>query len=347
MAEIRNQQAKIIRQDYADFYRISGGLTLVVLGIWIGSLLFNDGYGTNVYTEALGVLATILVLDQFNRWRETQALKKRLLMEVRSPAHDTAVTALEWLRREGWLDPDTFKGETLERISWNGAYLGGLSFENARLREARLLGVTSYSAIHGDKKIDPINFQHTHIRHCKLENSTFTRSNFSHSDIFNCTFVGCILSLSHINKTSVFKSNFSNIMAMGGNFSHSEFHQCQFDAMTGITINFSHCRLLATSFKHAELVSSDLSYSDCSGSLFSTTNLSGSNLTASILRGCDLESTKLDNVVYSENSVLPDGTRWTPDTDLAKFTDRNHPNFASTREAINTIRAEMDLPPLD
>jgi uncharacterized protein YjbI with pentapeptide repeats len=61
-------------------------------------------------------------------------------------------------------------------------------------------------------------------------------------------------------------------------------------------------------------------------------NLQGANLWSADLRGADLRgadliwasllSAKLDG-----NTALPDGTTWTPDTDLARFTDVGHPDF--------------------
>jgi len=38
--------------------------------------------------------------------------------------------------------------------------------------------------------------------------------------------------------------------------------------------------------------------------------------------GAHLERAKL-----AEHTTLPDGTRWKPDTDLARFTDPDHPDF--------------------
>jgi hypothetical protein len=35
----------------------------------------------------------------------------------------------------------------------------------------------------------------------------------------------------------------------------------------------------------------------------------------------------LDGAAFSEETTLPDGTRWTPEADLARFTDPAHPHF--------------------
>lgn len=51
-------------------------------------------------------------------------------------------------------------------------------------------------------------------------------------------------------------------------------------------------------------------------------NLEGTNLVASNLQG-----TNFDDAFFDQNTRLPDGTYWTPDTDLTRFTDPDHPDF--------------------
>jgi uncharacterized protein YjbI with pentapeptide repeats len=46
-------------------------------------------------------------------------------------------------------------------------------------------------------------------------------------------------------------------------------------------------------------------------------NLGGANLQGAILKRANLD----------EFTILPDGTKWTPDTDMARFTDPDHPDF--------------------
>ena len=35
----------------------------------------------------------------------------------------------------------------------------------------------------------------------------------------------------------------------------------------------------------------------------------------------------LEKVEFNEKTKLPDGKKWTPDTDMARFTDPEHPDF--------------------
>ncbi len=55
--------------------------------------------------------------------------------------------------------------------------------------------------------------------------------------------------------------------------------------------------------------------------------LSGVNLQEAFLVDANLQGAVLENATYDENTTLPDSTKWTPDTGMARFTDPNHPNF--------------------
>jgi len=55
--------------------------------------------------------------------------------------------------------------------------------------------------------------------------------------------------------------------------------------------------------------------------------LSGTGLMEANLSGADLSGADLGDVRLHKTTMLPDDTQWTPDTDLARFTDPDHPDF--------------------
>ena len=57
---------------------------------------------------------------------------------------------------------------------------------------------------------------------------------------------------------------------------------------------------------------------------------------------------KLANAVWVRKdgkypAILPDGKAWTLDTDMSKFTDRQHAEYRETLEKINVISEEMGI----
>lgn len=64
-------------------------------------------------------------------------------------------------------------------------------------------------------------------------------------------------------------------------------------------------------------------------------DLTGANLLGTIFTGADLSQARLDGASYDGKTVLPDGTFWTPDTDMARFTDPSHPNFWRSDDPVS------------
>lgn len=82
----------------------------------------------------------------------------------------------------------------------------------------------------------------------------------------------------------------------------------------------------------ANLVGADLRWTNTERTTFAYANLVGANLISSVLDGADFNY-----------ATLPDGTQWSPDTDMRKFTNPNHPEFNETLEKINAIRVKMGI----
>ncbi len=81
--------------------------------------------------------------------------------------------------------------------------------------------------------------------------------------------------------------------------------------------NLSGANLYRANLSDANLYSANLSgaelwYADLSGAKLQAANLKGANL---------------GGVHFDENTELPDGTNWTPETNMERFTDPEHPEF--------------------
>jgi uncharacterized protein YjbI with pentapeptide repeats len=83
-----------------------------------------------------------------------------------------------------------------------------------------------------------------------------------------------------------------------------------------------HANLQRANLVGANLSGADLALDNLQGAYLRGANLQGTNLMLANLQGASLDIANLD-----PNTVLPDGTPWTPDTDMARFTDPNHPGF--------------------
>ena len=89
----------------------------------------------------------------------------------------------------------------------------------------------------------------------------------------------------------------------------------------------------------ANLQEADLFMTNLQGTTLSAANLQGAHLAGANLQGAHLAGANLQEAgllgaylqgaEFNEDTTLPDGRPWTPDTDMARFTDPMHPDFWS------------------
>lgn len=91
---------------------------------------------------------------------------------------------------------------------------------------------------------------------------------------------------------------------------------------------------------HADLQDADLFMANLENAFLFGTNLTGANLGGANLRGATLWTANIDNVNWESKianvipnkvdivstAILPDGTKWTSDTDMERFTNIDLPN---------------------
>ncbi|MCA9904034.1 MAG: pentapeptide repeat-containing protein, partial [Anaerolineae bacterium] len=63
------------------------------------------------------------------------------------------------------------------------------------------------------------------------------------------------------------------------------------------------------------------------GADLSGAELNSTNLAQAVLINANLADALFVDVTFDASTTLPDGTHWTPDTDLSRFTDPDHPQF--------------------
>ncbi|MAS33570.1 MAG: hypothetical protein CL610_06160 [Anaerolineaceae bacterium] len=81
--------------------------------------------------------------------------------------------------------------------------------------------------------------------------------------------------------------------------------------------NLQGANLVAANLQHANLMLANLKGADLVDA-----NLQGANL-----RLADLSGAKLGLAKFTEETVLPDNTKWSPEVDTGRFTDSSHPQF--------------------
>lgn len=297
----RNQEIIAIHIRYEDFYRIGGGLTIILVLIIIGSWLFGQnqvaldntmlGYVTNVATEALSVLATIVVIDQLNRRREREERKLALFRQAKSRSNDAAVEALDQIQYEGWWD------ELLEH------YTG--SNENSRVNLSQVRWG-------GGLDLQRVNLEKVIFGGANLQGVNFDRANLQGAELTDTNLDGANLNSVNLQMATLVKAELKNVDLGGANLQETDLSHANLQNSHVIYADLSHAQLEGAQLQNAKLWRANLS----------GVNLQGANLLGAILDGGNLT-----------NVTLPDGKKWTPDTDMTRFTNPDHPDFWQPSES--------------
>jgi hypothetical protein len=103
---------------------------------------FLRNYAINFGPEAAGIALTVLILDFLNERRNEQQLeaqlKSQLMKEMQSRHNLTALTAVEKLRVNGWLEDGTLEGINLFSANLETANLWKANLSSTNFRSTRL-----------------------------------------------------------------------------------------------------------------------------------------------------------------------------------------------------------------
>jgi len=135
-----------------------------------------------------------------------------------------------------------------------------------------------------------------------LEGASLRGANLSGADLVGADLSGADLENANLSGADLEKANLSGASLWSANLS-------------GADLNFAN---LSGAFLYgADLSGAELWQANLSGAA-----LRGANLSGAFLKGANLEDAKFD-----EKTILPDGSRYTNDTDMTRFTDPNHPEY--------------------
>ncbi len=89
--------------------------------------------------------------------------------------------------------------------------------------------------------------------------------------------------------------------------------------------------LEGSNFYKAELIGANIYRADLRNTNLAFADLSGADLICADLRGANLQGAVLEHIKWYHSNqgsaILPDGSEWTPQTDISRFTNPDHPQF--------------------
>ncbi|MEL6404973.1 MAG: pentapeptide repeat-containing protein [Chloroflexota bacterium] len=146
------------------------------------------------------------------------------------------------------------------------------------------------------------NLQNVDLKYVDLSNASMGHSNFSSSNLRAAN-----LSLAYLGV-----ANFRNADLYSADLRNADLFQA----------DLSRANLFRT-----ELNDANLSHTNLNRANLERANLSGAILSNANLSDAKLYYAELSDTIFDKDTILPDGTNWTPETDITRFTNREHPNF--------------------
>lgn len=223
------------------------GAMLVGIGIVIGALLFggDKGYLTNVYTEAMAILVTVVVIDSLNRRRSAlnaeRELREQLMMDSASTSNETAKNAVHQMMRRNWLrgGDGMLKGADLFSCNLQGADLEGANLQGTDFRHANLHSARFVRANLSDAQLSFANLQRAELieanlrgaslNKAKLQDANLKLANLQNANLRAAMFQGAELVSAYLQSADCFGANFENAdltaaRFAGANLSHAKFN---------------------------------------------------------------------------------------------------------------------------
>lgn len=152
-------------------------------------------------------------------------------------------------------------------------------------------------------------------------------------------------------KADLFKANLKSAIIGSANMANAKLLFVNLEDADLRGANLAESNIRESFLKNAKLGEVDFTNSNLEGTKLEGADLHGANLAQanldySNLQGANFYNTKLEETKLYR-AILPDGTLWTTEADMERFTNPDHPDYAETLEKINAIRAEMGLEPIE
>jgi uncharacterized protein YjbI with pentapeptide repeats len=241
----------------------------------------------NFGVELVSIAVTVGVIEELNRQASRRERLQELILQMGSPDNGFAVEAVRLLRHLGALNDGNLRDADLRDANLQGALLAA-----ADLQEANL-----WRAVLKDARLWEANLHKAMLASANLQGTDLLGANLREADLREANLQGANLRTANLQESRLEEAN-----------------------------------LQEADLREANLQKATLTRGKLQGARLRQANLQGVHLWQANLQGTDLREANLQGAILSsarfdENTILPDETHWTSETDLSSFTDPNHAKF--------------------
>ena len=342
---------------------------------------YND-YRLNFATEVMGVLAsigfTVFIIDR----RHRENLKRRLVREAGSPSNDIALLAVGWLYDEGWLTGDggllqeadlqdaNLQEANLRSANLQGAKLNAANLQRAKLREANLQGADLSDAKLQGVKLQQANLKKAKLYFARLESANLSEANLQGADMFRADLREAYLGKAELQGATMIGADLQGAGLYEANLQEANLIDVKsLKEVKGLRTanlekaNLSAANLQGMDLRNAKLRKAKLQMTDLQGVNFYGADLRETDLQGANLRGVWIRRREIRISIFSgeeppvdsdefgevhpatalQGAILPNGERYTEETEIDKFIFPTHSEFSQTVKEINRFRKRAGL----
>ncbi|MGB1288235.1 MAG: pentapeptide repeat-containing protein [Aggregatilineales bacterium] len=268
---------------------------------------------------------------------QQQSESVNLLAQLTSSNHDEAMHALQQLRDLDWLYDGTLSGCNLNQAQFQGAdlFMGNfdsvslleaqlshsnlfmINLENANLFRANLTAANLQDANLSQAMLQEATLGEAHMSPCNLTGANLRGARLWSADLQTATLVDAIFNeadLRHarLSRVSAGSASFINAKMQGVEMLFAHFNNAQFNHANLTEADMRRCNLRHASLNDVCAIGAKLEYA----------NLGGADLC-----GADLRHASLTGIHFDTKTILPDGSTWSRQTDMGRFTNPRHRQF--------------------
>lgn len=262
---------------------------------WVTSFV-EDMY-SNGGIELISIAVTVLIIESLNRRRADRERREELILQMGSPINSSAVEAARILSLKKWLRDGSLENRNFQEADLRGAdltkaRLQGVKLGKAQLRGAQLRGAQLQGADLPEALLEEVN-----LREANLEKAQLWQANLQGAQMM--------------------EADCQHTFLAGANLAEADLRE----------VNFHRARLTLADLSGARLMEANLNHADLASAKLRRAQLIGADLTGARLSDADLSGADLTGALFDDYTTLPDGTTWSEDVDLERFTNPRHPAF--------------------
>lgn len=205
--------------------------------------------------------------------------------------------AADALKRQLVMDAASLSNETAKNAVHQMRRKGWLIGEDELLKGANLV----YANLQG-AYLNRANLQGANLNRTNLRGATAHQVNLQNSFLTNVNLENAKLSGASLNRADL----------VGANLRRA---------------NLFHADLYGANLFMAHLDSANLQYANLRDASLINADFRGADLYGANMIGAKLETDLFQRTDFDETTTMPDGVPWSPNTDMKRFTDPDHPEF--------------------